>query len=205
MRVKKPKLIVAKKQRDIVVLQNSTSHHYGMVKANRFVILLASTLMVLVFVMGFFLIPNNDARDNFKANNEENVVVNAIKNPVLTSEIDSLKGQLVGLLSGSIENKLSTLEQSIRTGKTSVSLSAVQGLRSDLRDLKKYSGSSVKGKEIKNQVNEQVLKEVSQLKNLIYLTLTSCGLMIAAIGGFWMRKHYHIQRPVSVHKLGKSE
>jgi hypothetical protein len=199
MRVKNPRLVVAKKQHDIVVLKNSTSHHYGMVKANRFVILLASTLMVLVFVLGFFLIPNNDARDNFKAN-----TVNAIKNPVLSSEIDSLKGQLVGLLSGSIENKLSTLEQSIRTGQTSVSLSAVKSLRSDLSDLKKYSGS-VKSKEIKNQVNEQVLKEVSQLKNLIYLTLTSCGLMIAAIGGFWVRRHYHIDRPVSMDKLGKSE
>lgn len=201
MRYKKTGLVGAK-EHDIIVLQN-IPHNHGLVKANRFLLLLASCLMVFVFLMGFFLIPADDARDNFKTINQNKSMAYAIQNPALSAEIDILKGQLVGLISGSIESKLRTLEENVRSGKITASLGTIQDLRSDLKVLQIYSNSEKK--DMKNPLNEEVLKEVSQLKNLIYLTLTSCGLMVAAIGGFWIRRHYHLGQSTSVHQLGKSE
>ena len=188
MRQKKTEMMGVNDRHDIVFIQDS-SKNQGLVKANRFLLLLASSLMVLVFLMGFFLVPDG-VRDGFKANNQAMSISYATQNPVLSDEINVLKGQLVGLISGSIEGKLRVLEDSVRSGSITDSLGTIQDLRSDLKVLKIYSKSEkVK---IKNQVNEKVLKEVSQLKNLIYLTLTSCGLMVAAIGGFWIRRHYHL-------------
>ena len=202
MRQKKTEMMGVNDRHDIVFIQDS-SKNQGLVKANRFLLLLASSLMLLVFLMGFFLVPDG-VRDGFKANNQAMSSISyATQNPVLSDEINALKGQLVGLISGSIEGKLRVLEDSVRSGSITDSLGTIQDLRSDLKVLKIYSKSEKV--EIKNQVNEKVLKEVSQLKNLIYLTLTSCGLMVAAIGGFWIRRHYHLGQFASIHRLGKSE
>jgi|GEM_PF-4308838 len=54
--------------------------------------------------------------------------------------------------------------------------------------------------------NAQLMKEMSHLRNLIYLTLSSCGLMIAAIAGTWIknRKQLPFKKPeVITRYLGK--
>jgi len=202
MRQKKTEMMGVNDRHDIVFIQGS-SKNQRLVKANRFLLLLASSLMLLVFLLGFFLVPDG-VRDGFKANNQGmSMSYLATQNPALSYEINALKGQLVGLISGSIEGKLRVLENSVRSGSITDSLGTIQDLRSDLKALKIYSKSEKI--EMKNQVNEEVLKEVSQLKNLIYLTLTSCGLMVAAIGGFWIRRNYHLGQSVSIHRLGKKE
>jgi len=199
MRHKKTELIGAEEhRRDMAFLQKIPQDH-GLVKANRFLLLLASALMVIVFFMGFFLMPDN-IRDSYKEKKQPLSMAEAIQNPVLSAEINSLKGQLVGLISGSIESKLKVLEDSVRSGSMTDSLGTIQDLKSDLKVLKIYSQSN--NKEVKSQVNEEVLKEVSQLKSLIYLTLTSCGLIVAAFGGVWIRRHYHMGQSASVHQLG---
>lgn len=178
----------AKEPHDIVVLQN-IPHHQGLIKANRFLLLVASTLMIIVFVLGFFLLPAGNMLDDFTVKHE--VVVPAgytVQNPVISAEINALKGQLVGLISGSIESKLRTLEENIRMGKVSSSLGTIQDLKNDVKVLQSYSVPEKAPDQ--GQVSEAVIKEISQLKNLIYLTLTSCGLMIAAIGGVWVRNRY---------------
>ncbi len=193
----------AGRQHDVVVLQN-IPHHQGLVRANRFLLLLASLLMVIVFVLGFLLLPADNMLDNFKSKPQGKSVAYTIQNPVLSAEINTLKGQLVGLISGSIESKLRILEQSVRTGSITASLGTIQDLRNDVRVLRSYSSVADK-KEVENPVNEALLKEVSQLKNLIYLTLASCGLMIAAIGGIWVRNRYRLDHPDSFKRaeLGK--
>jgi hypothetical protein len=193
----------AKRQHDVVVLQN-IPHHQGLVRANRFLLLLASLLMVIVFVLGFLLLPTDNMLDDFKSSPQDNSVAYAIQNPVLSAEINTLKGQLVGLISGSIESKLRILEQSVRTGSITASLGTIQDLRNDVRVLRSYSSVAEK-KEVEKPVNEALLKEVSQLKDLIYLTLASCGLMIAAIGGIWVRNRSRLEHPDSFKRteLGK--
>ena len=194
--------LVGAKERSIVVLTD-TPQHQGLVKANRFLLLVASSLMIVVFVLGFFLLPSDDMLDNFNAKQEATPVAYALQNPVLSAEINTLKGQLVGLVSGSIESKLRTLEESIRIGSVNTSLGTIQDLKNDVKVLRSYSVPEKK--ERQSLANEALLQEVSQLKSLIYLTLTSCGLMIAAIGGFWVRNHYRLAHPRSLSReeMGK--
>lgn len=205
MRELKSELVNAEEQRDIVILQNIPQHQ-GLVKANRILLLLASSLMVIVFILGFLLIPTGNMLDKFTSSTTqvEASAVYTIENPVLSAEIKALKSQFVGLISGSIESKLRMLEESIRKGSIITSLDTVEDLRADVKVLQAYSAPlpvSEKRK-IKNQRNVEILKEVSQLKTLIYLTLTSCGLMIAAICGFWVRRHFRLGQPDSSVKVG---
>ncbi len=205
MRELKSELVNAEEQRDIVILQNIPQHQ-GLVKANRILLLLASSLMVIVFILGFLLIPTGNMLDKFTSSSTqvEASAVYTIENAVLSAEIKALKSQFVGLISGSIESKLRMLEESIRKGSIITSLDTVEGLRADVKVLQAYSAPlpvSEKRK-IKNQRNVEILKEVSQLKTLIYLTLTSCGLMIAAICGFWVRRHFRLGQPDSSVKVG---
>ena len=190
---------VGAQERNIVVLSD-TPQHQGLVKANRLLLLVASSLMLIVFVLGFLLLPADDMLENFKPKQEATPEVYAIQNPALTAEINTLKGQLVGLVSGSIESKLRTLEQSIRMGQMNTSLGTIQDLKNDIRVLRSYSEPVKKQGQV--PANEALLKEVSQLKNLIYLTLTSCGLMIAAVGGIWVRNHYRLSHSAPI-QLGK--
>jgi len=179
----------ASRQSDIVVLSD-TPHLQGLVKANRLLLLLASSLMVIVFLLGFLLLPADDVLDGFKAKDKTVAVSYSLGNPVLSAEINTLKGQLVGLISGSIESKLRTLESNIKSGSIVASMGTIQDLRNDVNVLQAYS---VPGKRVvENQVNQALVEEVSQLKRLIYLTLTSCGLMIVAIVGFWVRSRYRL-------------
>ena len=193
-----------KEPHGIVVLQN-IPHHHGLIKANRFLLLVASTLMVIVFVLGFFLLPAGNMLDDFTVKHEVVSASYAVQNPVISAEINALKGQLVGLVSGSIESKLRTLEESIRMGKVNSSLGTIQDLKNDVKVLQSYSVPEKTSGQ--GQVSQAVIKEISQLKNLIYLTLTSCGLMIAAIGGIWVRNRYRLSDYGHTPKaeLGKGE
>jgi len=192
MRKKKPDFDAANEQHGIVVLKNIP--HQGLIKANRFLLLVASTLMVVVFVLGFLLVPDENMLDSLKAKNDSSLNINALQNPVLSSEINILKGQLVGLVSGSIESKLRALERSVQTGSVSDSLGTIQDLKNDVKVLQAYSvpGKVKLNSELESSGNQALLQEVSQLKRLIYLTVASCGLMLAAIAGFWVRRHFHL-------------
>lgn len=189
MRKMKPEFIAAKEHNGIAVLQNGS--HQGLVKANRALLLLASSLMVIVFILGFLLMPEDNMLNTLKTKHNLNSKIFAIQNPVTSSEINELKGQLVGLISGSIESKLRLLEASVKTGQVSDSLGTIQGLKSDVKVLQKaYLGP--KKLSLENQQNQALLQEVSQLKRLIYFTLTSCGLMVAAIAGLFVRRRYFL-------------
>lgn len=204
MRELKSELVNAEEQRDIVILQNIPQHQ-DLIKANRFLLLLASSLMVIVFILGFLLIPTENMLDNFTSSKKmEASAIYTIENPVLSAEIKVLKSQFVGLISGSIESKLRMLEESIRKGSIITSLDTVEDLRADVKVLQAYSSPLPFGEKrnIKSQGNAEILKEVSQLKTLIYLTLTSCGLMIAAICGFWVRRHFKLSQSGSSVKVG---
>jgi hypothetical protein len=123
------------------------------------------------------------------------------KNPVLSSEVNTLKGQFVGLLSGSIESKLKTLEENVRLGAVSESLGAIEDLKHDVKVLRSYSEPVNENRVV---VNEQLFEEVSQLKRLVYLTLASCGLMVAAIACIWFKQHKQLTyKEMVIHYLSK--
>ncbi len=189
MRKIKSEFSDAEDPQGLVILRNIP--HQGLVKANRTLLLIASTLMIVVFVLGFLLMPEDNILGDLKAKRAPVEKIYSVQNPVLSAEINTLKGQLVGLISGSIESKLRSLETSVRQGSITDSLGTIQDLKNDVKVLQAYSVPEKTVVEAK--ANQVLLEEVSQLKRLIYLTVTSCGLMVAAIAGVWMRRRYHLE------------
>ena len=173
-----------KTKSEIVVLQTIPSHQ-GLMKVNRWLMAAVFFLMTVIVVAGFFMFPTNDVTSYKKSE-----VYVAEMNPVLSAEVNSLKGQFVGLVSGSIESKLRTLEESIRSGTVSTALGTIEDLKNDVKVLRFYSEPAKKEKVA--VANEQLIQEISELKHLIYVTLASCGLMLAAVAGIWFKNRYRL-------------
>lgn len=182
--------VVNCKGSEVVVLQD-TPQQQALAKANRILLMLVFALMVFVFILGFLILPNYNLVDQVKSRQPLPPAGYAVQNPVFSAEINTLKSQLVGLISGSIESKLRTLEESIRMGSIPASLGTIEDLKNDVKVLRSYSEPAKRAAN-DNQVNEKLIQELSQLKNLIYLTFASCGLMIAAIAGFWVRHRFRL-------------
>jgi hypothetical protein len=182
----KPKPVNA--SQEVLTLHNQLQQQDLAIK-NRVLLRLVFALMLVVFVLGSFLLPAHDMVEDFKEKQAIEVSANAesLKNPVLTAEIDSLKGQLVGLVSGSIESKLKTLEKSIKLGSVLGSLETLNSLKEDVKALRTYSTPLEQKKQQDLAANKILAKEVSQLKRLMYLTLGSCALMFAALAGIWVK------------------
>jgi len=173
-----------------LALLQAVQRHHALVKANRYLLMLVFALMVLVFAMGAFLIPKQNTLNEIKAN-QAAAAAYALQNPAISEEINALKGQLFGLVSGSIESKLRSLEENIKRGSLVDSLNTIQDLKSDVKVLNAYTGTlPVKGRD--DTVNLQLIKELTDLKDLVYLTFISCGLMIAAVAGIWFRHRYRL-------------
>ncbi|MCX7098158.1 MAG: hypothetical protein NTV43_09690 [Methylococcales bacterium] len=185
-----------KKKSELMVLQTIPSHQ-GLMKVNRWLTGMVFFLMAVIIIGGFFLVPDSDSIP-FK--NAETTA--ADMNPVLSAEVKTLKGQFVGLVSGSIESKLRALEESVRLGTTSTALGTIEDIKNDVQVLKSYS-EPVK-KEAAPVANAQLMQEMSELKRLVYTTLASCGLMVAAIAGIWLKRRYRLPyKEAIIRHLGK--
>jgi hypothetical protein len=165
------------------VLQRIPSNH-ALMKVNRLLLTLVCFLMAVVLIGGYLLFPSDNFITRYKSVTATEAYA-AEMNPVVSAEVNALKGQLVGLVSGSIESKLNALEESIRVGTVSSSIGTIEDLKNDLKVLRAYSEPAKKGKTVVS--NEQLMQEMSQLKRLIYLSLASCGLMLAAVAGIWIK------------------
>ena len=82
MRKIKPECVTAKDRHGLVIMQGIS--HQGLIKANRFLLLLATSLMIVVFVLGFLLVPDEDILGTLKAKNESTSTGYALQNPVLS-------------------------------------------------------------------------------------------------------------------------
>lgn len=175
--------------RALAMLQAVQKHH-ALVKANRFLLMVVFLLMLVVVVMGLLIMPKQKSVVDAKVS-QVAAAAYALQNPAISAEINALKGQLFGLVSGSIESKLRSLEENIKRGSVVDSLNTIQDLKSDVRVLSSYSYSPlVKAQD--DDVNQQLIKELTELKDFVYLTFISCGLMIAALAGVWLRHRYRL-------------
>ncbi len=182
------------------VLQSIPSNH-ALMKVNRLLLTIVCGLMVVVLIAGFLLVPSGSFLDRYKAATVTEAYA-AEKNPALSAEVNALKGQLVGLVSGSIESKLNALEESIRIGTVSNSIGTIEELKLDLKALRAYSVPVKQDKVVVS--TEQLMQEMSQLKRLIYLTIASCGLMLAAVAGIWIKNRYRLPyKETKTNYLGK--
>jgi hypothetical protein len=178
-------------------------HYYDLVKAKRWRLGALVSTMALVVILGFVFSSDNDTHRPTQITAFDSYTNGT--NPVISPEVTALKGQFVGLISGSIESKLRTLEDNIRTGAISNSLGTIQDLKNDVKVLRAYSSPNTA--EPSTVSNAQLIKEVSHLRNLIYLTLTSCGLMIAAVASIWIKNRKKLiqkNKADVTHYLGKN-
>jgi hypothetical protein len=181
---------------EIVVLQRIPSHQ-ALMKVNRWLMVMVFFLMTVIVIAGFYLLPANDL-GRFKKNEATLAEIN----PVLSAEVNTLKGQFVGLVSGSIESKLRSLEGSIRLGAAANSLATLQDLKNEVQVLRSYS-ESAKNEAVTTD-SKQLIQEMSHLKHLVYLTLASCGLMLAAVCGIWLKNRYRLPYKETIMRhLGK--
>jgi hypothetical protein len=156
----------------------------GLMKINRFLLTIVFSLMAVIVILGFSLLPSHVFVNDYKKVTASDAYAVEM-NPVLSQEVNALKGQLVGLVSGSIESKLRTLEENVRLGVVANSLGTIEDLKNDVKVLRTYSEPAKKDPSV--IANEHLMHEVTQLKTLIYLTLGSCGLMLAAMAGIWLK------------------
>ena len=170
------------KKSELIVL-TSLSSNQGLMKVNRWLMAMVFFLMAVIVIVGFFLLPSNGLSRYRKTDAAD-------MNPVLSAEVNTLKGQFVGIVSGSIESKLRSLEESVRLGTAANALGTIEDIKNDVKILRSYSEPL--NNEHSAIGNEQVMSEMSQLKRLIYLTLGSCGLIFAAFMGIWLKNHYRL-------------
>ena len=199
-----------------VILHPALSHYNEhTLKVYRILFFSVIALILVVLIFGFFIWPKNNILTKFEKQQVIAEIQNQQINPVLSEEINVLKSQLIGLISGSIESKLRILEESIQSGTlTTTGKGAIQDLKNDIIVLKTYSETGAGRLIAKNteassttsatKLDKQLMDEVSQLKNLLYISIASCGLMIAAIGGIWYQSRYRLSHDRSERKqLGK--
>lgn len=177
------------KNSKLVVLQ-AIPNHQSLVKANRWLLFAVFFLMSVIVVAGFFLFPSEDLTDYKKLASTKAYADQM--NPVLSAEVNALKGQFVGLVSGSIESKLRTLEESVRLGAAPDALVTIDELRSDIKTLRAYSTETTASNDKQAIPNDQLIEQMSQLKRLVYLSLASCGLMLAAVAGIWIKNRHRL-------------
>jgi hypothetical protein len=164
------------------------AQHQSLVKVNRWLLYAVFFLMSVIVIAGLVLFPSEDLTD-YKKLTTTKVYADQM-NPVLSAEVNTLKGQFVGLVSGSIESKLRTLEESVRLGTAPDSLLTIEELRSDVKALRAYSDAP--NNEKVKIPNEQLIEEMSALKRLVYLSLASCGLMFVAFAGIWIKNRHRL-------------
>lgn len=179
-----PELVMP--EQEIRVLHRELQQQ-NLAKTNRVLLAASVALMAVVLVLSSFLLSSRDLVTELK---EKQLIEagTALKNPVVSAEVDALKSQLIGLISGSIESKLKALEKNIERGRPLNALETVKSLKSDVKALRNYAKPVMVEKKAEAvAVNALLMREVSQLKSLIYMTLGSCGLMFAALAGIWVK------------------
>lgn len=189
-----------KKRTEVVKLQGvvrTIPSHQQLMKVNRLLLGAVLFLMATVLVAGFVFIPSSEVVNNAKKTNPAELVAQGL-NPAVSAEVNTLKGQLIGLVSGSIEGKLKTLETSIKSGTVDNSLGTIADLKNDIKTLRTYSEPPKKPEAVVSNV--QLAEEVTHLKHLIYASLASCGLMFVAAAGVWIK--YRKRLPYKKIKMG---
>lgn len=158
--------------------------HQQLMKINQMLMGAVFFLMLVVFIVGLVFIPDADVTENYAKINATSFAAQGM-NPVVSAEVNNLKGQLIGMVSGSIESKLRSLEESIKSGTVNNSLGTIEDLKNDIKVLRTYS--EIPKKEQASVSNQELAKEVTHLKGLIYMSLVSCGLMFVGAVGIWVK------------------
>lgn len=203
-----------------VILHPAYNNEFKLIKANRILFYAVITLILVVLLLGFFLMSKQDTLTQFEKQQAIAEIQKQQINPALTEEINALKAQLLGLISGSIESKIKVLEESILLGGVTTTTgmgAAIQDLKNDITVLKTYSKTgagrliATETQFIASKPDKQLIDEIANLKNLFYISIAFCGLLAMAIGGiwyqsktrYWLRQDIHGETKTTKHFIGK--
>ncbi len=182
----------------------SRKNELNLLKANKVLVYMVISLALVVVLFGFFLLPKQTMLNDFERRQALAEIQKQYLNPALSEEIKLLQNQLVGLISGSIESKLRVLEESIKSGNLSTTgMGVIHDLKNDVIVLKTYSKTgagrliATNNTNTEKKLNKQLMDEISQLKNLLYASIASCGLLVAAIAGVWYQGRYRLEHEPS--------
>ena len=78
-----------------VILQTIPSHQ-GLMKTNKLLLTVVFFLMTVVLILGFLLLPTHDVVPNYRKATPSEIYATEM-NSVLSAEVNTLKGQLIGL------------------------------------------------------------------------------------------------------------
>ena len=122
--------------------------------------------------------------------------------PEVYQKVEMLKGKMDTLVTGSMENKINRLENNLSSGVIRKSdLVTIQELKTDLQILKTYSEQNsisslamtggkrgTRGLSASNMISypDELLQEISNMKNLFYLSIASCGFLVVVVSGAWL-------------------
>jgi hypothetical protein len=166
------------------------------------------TGLLATLVLYFFLSLSKSGADRYShvlSGSSSNV-----HSATLVRDIESLKGQMNILITGAMETKIQQLEESLQSGIISAAdLGTIRELKEDLKALRAYSvqkasttfgltiGSENPGGQTAvglSQYSEELLNEVSKMKNLFYISIASWGVAIVIFGGTWLRGYYRLKQ-----------
>ncbi|MGH8548026.1 MAG: hypothetical protein ACRERU_05400 [Methylococcales bacterium] len=151
-------------------------------------------------------------------------VASNVNSAALVRDVEFLKRQMNILITGAMESKIQQLEVSLQRGIISASdLTTVRELKEELKVLKAYSLEDaattfglLNGSEKiagpmyggASPYSDQMLEEVSQIKNLFYFSIASWGVAIllfagAGLAGFFRLRQLQSERLFRHPMLGK--
>ncbi len=167
--------------------------------------IMGSCFVVLgvTILFGYAVMSQNSFKsmDSYEVINHD-PVREIIANPILSADVEMLKGQMVSIISGSVKTKLAQLQESISAGQVSnKELLLLNELTKDINAMRAVSTPNVGVGSVDQSVlvskgsqNPAILlKELSNLKLLVYLTIVSCGLMFVASAGVWLQTRLILQ------------
>ncbi|MGH8500055.1 MAG: hypothetical protein ACRERV_14805 [Methylococcales bacterium] len=128
----------------------------------------------------------------------------------LAGDVEFIKGEMDLLITGAMESKIQQLEASLTSGIVSRrDLATLQELKESLNILKAYSVRNAAmaagllgvadrtGGSMQTQASlysDKLLREVSNIRNLLYIGIISWGGVILIIGGAWLRGYYRFRQ-----------
>ncbi len=163
--------------------------------------ILAWGLILLVLLVVYYLtIAVFGSLNGIVSNNSRSK--NWSNRPEVYQKVEMLKGKMDTLVTGSMENKINRLENNLSSGVIRKSdLETIQELKTDLQILKTYSEQNsisslamTGGKHNSRSLSagamisypDELLQEISNMKNLFYLSIASCGFLVVVVSGAWL-------------------
>ncbi len=186
----------------IIVLRSYNPTHFWL-----FVVLIVGLVCISAQIVFLY---RSEAPGNYRSGLWLSSSAVSLNSNSVVRDIEFIKGQMNLLITGAMESKIQQLEQSLKSGIISRGdLATLQDLKENLNTLKAYSvrnastAAGLLGGADRTQgpmqaqtllYSDKLLEEISNIKNLFYISIISWSGVILIIGGTWLRGYYRFRQ-----------